>query len=249
MPKTIRFHTLSAIALITLLSAPPLLAQEMTVERLLAANLEARGGAEAWKNLKTLKLVGTYNAFSTDSPMTILRQAPNLFRFDTVLFDAPTTMAFDGKTAWFQSVAIGAEKPTSIDGVWGRNLRLDSPFGSLLQAYAADGAKIDLLGKQKVEGETLWALRVEVEGTPTEHFYLDLETFLEVKRTAKTYDVFSGPEFESDMEVFYMDYRNVGGVKIPFREERHYGIRYNVYVVEEVEANAVIDPAEFRAGG
>ena len=51
------------------------------------------------------------------------------------------------------------------------------------------------------------------------------------------------------MEVFYMDYRNVDGVKIPFREERHYGTRYNVYVIEEVEANAAIDPAEFRAGG
>lgn len=221
-------------------------ATEMTAERLLELNLEARGGAANWAKVTSMKLEGTYNAFSLDSPLTIVRQAPNLFRFDTVLFDTPVTMAYDGRAAWFQGAALGAATPSPIDGVWARNVKLDAPYGSLLQAYAAAGSKIDLLGQKKVEGETLWVLEVEVEDAPTETWYLDPETYLETKRVAKIYDIFSGPEFESDMEVFYMDYRDIGGVKIPFREERHYGTRYNVFQIEKAEANAQIDPGQFR---
>jgi hypothetical protein len=88
-------------------------------------------------------------------------------------------------------------------------------------------------------------LRVVPQDSPQETWYLDAETFLETKRVSKTFDVFSGPGIEPDMETFYLDFREVGGVVVPFREERHFSIRYNVLEADSIEVNAEVDAGLF----
>jgi hypothetical protein len=208
-----------------------------TAKSLLDAHLKARGGAERWKEVETLEIEGTWTAFSLDVPMTIRRMRPNLYRFDHVVFDMPITLAFDGERAWVRSVAFGAPDGTEINDDSKRNVILDAPFGSKLLAHAAAGAEIEHLGTEDVEGEDCHVLRVTLEGMPEETWYLDTDTFLETKRVSKTFDVFSGPGIELEMETFFMNFAEVGGVVIPFREERHFGTRYRVFEATSIKVN------------
>jgi len=217
----------------------------LTAESVLQKHAEARGGADNWAAVESLKIEGTWTGFSADAPMTIWRMRPDLYRIDHTLFDAPATFAYDGEHVWLASAALGAPEAQELTDAWKRNILLDVPFGPKLLGHSAAGAAIEYLGLENVEGEDCHVLEVVPQDSPEETWYLDAETFLETKRVSKTFDVFSGPGVEPDMETYYLDFQEVGGVVIPYREERHFSIRYNVLEAASIEVNPGVDTERF----
>lgn len=240
-------RTLIILAGVVVLGCGPFAADDptVTVEQVLAKHADARGGAEAWAEVKTLEIEGTWTAFSEDGPMTIRRMRPDLYRFDHVAFAVPSVLAFDGDAVWMHSPIYEAPEPKVLEEPWQRNIREDSAFGSLLLAHAAAGVAVELTGRDRVEGQDVWVLRVSPKDAPPETWYLDATTFLETRRDSRTFDVFSGG-IETDMETYYMDFRAVEGVVMPFREERHFGTRYHVYEATTIRVNVEMDEARFR---
>ena len=219
---------------------------EPDVASLLARHVEARGGAERWAAVETMTLTGTWEAFSTPGPFTTHRSASGGWRFNHTLFGQPATLAYDGETAWILGVALGVPGPTRLDDAWRRNLLDDAPILTPLLAGPSESTSIESLGRSDVDGSDAWALRVVRDGFPEETWYLDAETYLEVKRESMTFDVFSGA-IEIPMETFYGDFREVEGLVLPFHEERHFGTRYHVTDVESVVVNGELPPAVFDA--
>jgi len=206
---------------------------------------QARGGKARWDAVKTLRLEGTWTAFSVDVPMTIRRERPNLYRFDHRVLGTPAVLAYDGEQVWVQGEAYGAPEGQKLEDDWKRNVIDEVPFEPLLLERAAQGAKIELRGGERLEGRKVWVLAVTGAGMPDETWYVDAEKFLEQKRVSKTFDLFSGPGIEVEMETYYMDFREVSGLVLPFREERHFGVRYLVYEARSIEVDPQIDAAVF----
>lgn len=217
-----------------------------TVEQLVARNLEARGGAARWKEVRTLELRGKFDAWSAPVDMTIARMRPQAYRFDYALFGAPATLASDGTTPWIAAAALGVPEAQPLDEAWKRNIVEDTGFISRLQQLAAAGAPMELVGRAQVDGTPAWKLRLAPADAPAEVWYLDAATGLELKRESTTFDVFSGA-IEMPMETYYMDFREVEGLEFPFREERHFGTRYHLFVVGAVRVNPPVDPSRFAA--
>jgi hypothetical protein len=233
----------------TILGATALFAEdaEPDAATLLARHLEARGGAENWAKVKTMTLTGTWEAFSTPGTFTVDRTAPDRWRFEHVLFDMPAVLAYDGEIPWIQGAALGVPEPVRLEEPWKRNLLVDAPLLSPLLVGPSETTVIESLGRTTVDGVPAWSLKVLREGFPEETWYLDAESYLELKRESMTFDVFSGA-IEIPMETFYDDFREVdGGLVIPFHEERHFGTRYHVTDVEAVVVNPELDPGRFAA--
>lgn len=242
----IRQSAMTALALITTTVATAADGATPTASALIARNLEARGGAERWSKIQTLELRGTFDAWSDPVPMTIERSRPARYRFDHTLFGSPATLGCDGTEPWIQSAVLGAAEARPLDETWRRNVLEDAGFVSRLQQLAAAGEATEVLGKTTVDGIAAWKLRVTPANVPAEIWYLDAATGLELKRESTTFDVFSGA-IEMPMETYYMDFRSVDGVKIPFREERHFGTRYHVFEIQSVRLNPTIDPVRLAA--
>jgi hypothetical protein len=213
---------------------------------LIARNLAARGGAERWREVRTLELRGTFDAWSAPVGMTIERSRPSSFRFDHDLFGAPATLAYDGEVVWVAAAGLGVPEPARLDDAWKRNVVEDAYLVNRLQALAEAGAPMELLGRGDVDGVAAWRLRVTPADAPPEVWYLDAATGRELKRESVTFDVFSGA-IEMPMETYWADFRTVDGLTIPFREERHFGTRYHLYVVKSVRVNPPIEPSRFTA--
>ncbi len=60
--------------------------------------------------------------------------------------------------------------------------------------------------------------------------------------TGITYD-FGAP---NPVETFFSEYREVGGLVMPYLIESEYGIRYRVYQVDTIELNPQINSTEFK---
>ncbi len=217
-----------------------------SAKSLLARNLEARGGAARWRDVRALELSGTFDAWSAPVDMKIQRARPRLFRFDHTLFGAPATLAYDGNAVWISSAALGAAEPATLDEAWKRNVAEDAALVNRLQTLAEADSPVELLGRGDVDGTAAWRLRVVPSDGPPEIWFLDVTSGLELKRESLTFDVFSGA-IEMPMETYWSDFRTVDGIKVPFREERHFGTRYHVYVVKTARINPPLDPARFAA--
>ena len=253
MKPTIAVSTRAAIALSLALLARDARAAEPPAPpppdaaAILAKLYEARGGKARWEALKALRVSGIWTAFSVDVPMTIQRMRPNLYRFDHSVLGSPVVLGYDGERVWVRGEPFGAPDGQVLEDDWKRNVIDDAAFSSKLLEHGAHGAAIELRGREKLEGREVWVLGVRPAGLPPETWYVDAQTFLETKRVSKVFDVFSGPGVELEMETYYMDFRPVQGLVLPFREERHFGTRYEVYETRSVEVDPSIDAAVFRA--
>ena len=97
-------------ALITLATAVgSALAETPTAEQVVEQYLEARGGAEGWRQLQALEITGTYAAISKRSDFTLLRKRGDLFRLDFTMADAPATRARDAEGPWMQNAWLQPE--------------------------------------------------------------------------------------------------------------------------------------------
>ena len=235
---------LLALALGSTLAAEP--DKPLDVAAILGKLAEARGGKARWDTVKTLRIEGAWTAFSETTPMTIRRRRPDLYRFDHQVLKTPAVVAWDGQQVWVQGEAYGAPDGQKLEDDWKRNVVDEIAFDPPLLAYAASGAKIELRGSEQVEGRKTWVLAVSRKDVPDETWYVDAETFLEQKRVSKTFDMFSGPGIELEMETYYMDFRPVSGLVLPFREERHFGVRYLVYEARSIEVDPELDATVFR---
>lgn len=240
--------TRTALLLATVVAWGATAAQDATptAAELISRNLAARGGAERWSKIRTLELRGTFDAWSDPVAMTIERARPAQYRFDHAVLGAPAVLACDAKTPWFAAAAMGAPEAQPIADPWGRNVIEEAGFISRLQQLAEDGVPLEVLGRGDVDGVVAWKLRASPAGVPAEVWYLDAQSGLELMRESTTFDVFSGA-IEMPMETYYMDFREVEGVRIPFREERHFGTRYQWFRIDAARINPKIDPARFAA--
>jgi hypothetical protein len=141
--------------------------EEPTVEKLLQRLLVARGGAERWGEIKSLRIEGTWTAFSEDMPMTILRMRPNLYRFEHTVLGAPSILAFDGSKAWMQGAIYGAPDGQWIEDSWKRNVIEEAPFVCKLLDHAASGAGVELVDVGRRSTGNLVSRRRYLSGNET----------------------------------------------------------------------------------
>jgi hypothetical protein len=227
-------------------AASPAAAAAPTVESILSKHYAARGGEEAWKQVRSLRAAGSWEAFSTEMPATVQWMRPGHYRFDVKLFGGEATLATDGQKAWMQGAGLGVPDGAEAPPGWSDNILADAVFGPPLMARAARGDGIELLGREKVEDLETWKLKVTLSDGREEIWFLDAATFLEVKAVGKIFDVFSGPGIQLEVETYFMGFTPVEDVIIPFRVENHFGTRYQVHQAESVEVNPALDEAIFK---
>jgi hypothetical protein len=90
------------------------------------------------------------------------------------------------------------------------------PLEGQLIDYAAKGSTVELEGTEMVEKKPTYRLKVSTKQGHTQHFWVDDNTFLEVKAEADPH------RFNAKMrktETYYRDYHRVGGVMIPYVAE------------------------------
>jgi hypothetical protein len=102
----------------------------------------------------------------------------------------------------------------------------------------AKGHQVELVGKENVEGNTAWKLKVTKKNGGSSYIYLDAGSYLEIKDQNKR--TLRGQEVES--ETVFGDYRRVEGIAFPFSLRAPAGM---TLTLEKVEINPGLDDARF----
>lgn len=179
-----------------------------------AATLAARhdslvGGRDALARLTSIRLLGRFSvpAAGLDAPLEILKRAPNLFVFRTVLGDAGEILrGFDGSHAWSLRPGEGARLLAGAER--DQVMQQADFFGDLHDLTQFESA--ETVGAVDFEGRPTWQVRLIRPNGDTLYEYFDRETGLSA---GSAYDVPTGLG-RVRQKTLYGDYRSFGALRI-----------------------------------
>lgn len=236
----------AALAMVVLGAAAAVQAQ--TLDDILARNLKAKGGAEKWKSVSSVRMSGTIKMQGMELPLTVYAKRPNATRQEVQMKDEKLIQAFDGTTAWIINPMTGSDTPQELPAPISRMMKNSSDFDGPLFDHKQKGNTIELVGKERLDGKDVYHLKVGIKGDPqVQHYYLDAETGVELKRSQ---EVDMGPGGKQTLETRMSDYRAVDGVMVPRSISQLVNGKPLVQMsIEKVEFNAGVDDALFRMPG
>jgi outer membrane lipoprotein-sorting protein len=243
-----RLSAVLTVAAATLVSATTVSAQ--TADEVIEKHLAAIGGRAVLAKMTSQVAKGTVavstQGISLPGTVEIYRKSPNkarsLVRIDLSAAGGTEVVVdqrCDGKTAFVSNSMQGDREITGpqLEGM------LNAHFPSPLLAYKEAGAKVELLGRETVFGREAFVLQFTPKTGPASKNYFDAETFLLVRNvTTLVVPEAGGP---MDQSTDFADYRNVSGMKLPFRVTQNTTAQTMTITLTSIELNAAVDDTMF----
>lgn len=222
----------------------PASALAQTVDEFVARNVAARGGAEAWRGVSSLRLTGKMHVGrGMMVPYVLEQKRPGKMRLEFV-FDGETAIqCTDGREGWKVTPFRGRKAPEPMTREELREAAGPADLYGPLFDYARRGHAVELLGREAVKGRDAYKLKVTLPSGAVRWVYLDVESGLEVK--IESLRTQSGRERR--VETYYQDWKAVDGLLIPHRyETRMEGTKKSqLFTVEAVRVNPSLDDSRF----
>jgi len=224
-------------------------ASAQTADDIIEKGIAASGGREALAKVTSRMTTGTMTVSTPGGDIVgtieILNQAPN--KTQTVITLDLSAMGagkmtidqrFDGTNGYATNSMQGETPVTSGQLDTWRNAIFPSPFLD----YKARGTKVELTGKEKLEDKDVYALVITPAKGPTTRVWMDATTYQPVK-TVTSVETAEVGTFEQT--TLMSDFREVDGLKLPFKLVGSSPIQTFTVVVTKVEHNVNVDPARF----
>ncbi len=244
------------VLLMLLLGAVPLAAQEPqpkpeikaeeatpalpASEQILDKYVESIGGRTALEKLTSRESKGTFEVPALGSSGTILMlvKAPGKA---VMVLDVPKfgviRQGFDGTNGWDQMPQAGVR---DLAGAELEAKKLDLDFYRplhLKELYPARTVK----GRQKVGERDAWLIEAEPASGTVEKWYFDVDNGLLLRQDVQR----ESPQGSVELQMFFLDYREVDGVKLPFGLRQVLPGMEITIKLDEVKHNVEIDESKF----
>ena len=219
-----------------------------TVEEVVAANLEAKGGEEAWMAMETGRMSGSMRmgggaAGAIEMPFTVEFKKPHMIRLEFTMQGMTAVQAFDGETGWAIMPFLGKTEPEEMAEDQVKQLKDQADFEGPLVNYKEKGHTVELMGKEEIDGTPAFKLKVTKANGDVDTIYLDEEYFVEFKMES-TRDVQGS---EMTIATVLGDYKEVDGLLFAHSMEMSFGggDTQQVITIESIELGIDLDDERF----
>jgi len=208
-----------------------------TADQILEKYVAAVGGAEALHKISSRVSKGNISVGGHDTPIEVFAKAPDKRMSVTHMASGDSITAFDGQGGWLGSTGRPAR---DMSGQEAEAARLDADF------YFATHIKEIFTGfrvghPDKIGDRPAYALNCLREGQPPVRLYFGQSSGLLVRQVRYT----DTPVGRNPTQIDYADYREVDGVKVPFRWSlARVNGRFTIQI-QEAKQNVPIDDAKF----
>ena len=186
------------------------------VDALIARNVAARGGADAWRAVESLRLAGQMDlGQGMHVPYVMEQKRPDKMCLEFVFDDETATQCVNGESGWKLLPFLGRDKPEVMTDQEYREMSGGAAIDGLLFNSAERGYTVKLLGKEVVAGRVALKLQVTLASGAVRWVYVDEETALDIKMESTR--MLRGKE--QIVETFYYDWQETDGLLIPRRQE------------------------------
>jgi hypothetical protein len=215
--------------------------RSVTPDQVFAKYMQALGGAQKVAALTSFTARGTYGGFNTggaDIPIEINAKAPNQRMQIVRAPDAENVKTFDGRKAWVSE----GWRPLPLMELTGGNLE-----GARIEALTLFPVTIKdsftgwQVGTATIDDKPVQVLQGRSAGQPLPvNFYFD-ESGLLVRTLRWNRTLVGTVPTQTD----FSDYRDVAGVKMPFKIVITWTDGQNTIALNQIQPNVPIDAARF----
>lgn len=218
-------------------------ASAQTVDELIKKNLDARGGLQKIKAVKTTRVTAKVIQQSLEIPLVIQLKRPSMVRADVTFQGKSQIMAFNGQSGWKVDPFQGSPDPEKIAGDDLKEAEEQADMDGALVDYKEKGHKVELVGKEDMEGTPVYNLKLTLKNGDVRNIYLDAENYLELKIKLKR----KAPGGEVEIEQYAGNYKPVNRIMHAFSvETKVKGQTVNQIVIEKIEMDVPIDDSVFK---
>ena len=222
-----------------------LTAQAQTVDEVIQKHIQARGGLQKLKAIKSVKVTGKFTpaGLGQEIPITVQQKRPGSSRFDATFQGQTLVQAYDGETGWKIDPFQGSSEPEKMAGDELKDAIEQADIDGPLVDYKEKGHTVELLGKEDFEGSPVYKLKVTLKGGDVRYIYIDAASNLELKMTSKR----KTPGGETEVDSFSGNYKSVNGIMFPFSVENKSGSQLiSQFAIDKIELDVPIDNAVFK---
>jgi outer membrane lipoprotein-sorting protein len=220
------------------------IASALTVDELIAKNIEARGGLDKIHALQSVRFTGKLRFGSTDLPYVMMMKRPEMLRTEFTLQGMTAIRAYDGKDAWRISPFRGRVDPEKLSADEAKVLKINADLEGPLVDYKSKGNTVEYLGTEDVDGTEAHKLKVTFKSGDIRYIYLDPDYFLEIRNV----DVTRVRGAEQVEETDIGNYEKVEGLFFPYAIESgpKDGPKDSAITIEKAEVNVNLDESVFH---
>jgi len=239
LSKVVRFF-LPAFAAVAIFSFA---AKAQTVDEVIAKNIQAHGGADKLKSVRSLRTSAKFNQGPFRADFRQENKRGDKVREEFIIQGLAQVQAYDGKTGWQISPFGGRKDPELLSQDDLKSLVVDADIDGPLMEYKEKGHKAELVGHDSVEGTDCFKIKLSMKNGDVRYYYLDADSYLELKLEIQT--TIRGTLQEN--ELYYGDYEQVNGILYPFAvEQAQKGSASRAQIsVEKIEQNIPLEDAHF----
>lgn len=190
-------------------------AGNLTVVQIIDGNVVARGGLKAWRAVSTLTLSGRLEAGgkkNTELPFVLKMKRPHMSRLEIRFQDQTAVQVYDGVQGWKVRPFLGRDEVESFSPDEAKAAagwqELDGP----LVDYVNKGTKVELQGKETVEGHNAYKLKLTMKNGEERHVWVDAANFLELKIDGEPRRLDGKLR---NVAIYYRDYKAENGLTVP----------------------------------
>ena len=223
----------------------PVCSSAQTAEELVAKNIQAKGGLEKIKAVNTVAMNGKVYVQGITAEISQEQKRPNMLRQNFTVQGMTQVQAYDGTTAWQIQPFNGRKDPELMGEDDARDLIEQADIDGPLVDYASKGNKVEYLGHDTVDGDDAYKLKVTLQNGDIINYYLDPDTYLEIKTEKQEF--IRGNVRETEQELG--SYKQVAGVYYPYSLEG--GTKGNPsdhvrITMDKIEVNGPVDDSLFK---
>lgn len=219
-------------------------ANALTVDELIARNIEARGGLEKIRAIQSLRQTGKIQFGSTALGFTWLGKRSDMVRTEMSFQGLTAITAYDGSVGWRIQPFRGRIDPEKMSADDIKPMQLDADLDGPLIDYQKKGNKVEYLGTEDVDGTEAHKLKVTLKNGDVRYTYLDPDYYLEIRFIDQTRIRGAQEESETDLG----DYEQINGVFFPFSIESgpKGGSKDAKITFDKIEANVDLSDTLFH---
>jgi photosystem II stability/assembly factor-like uncharacterized protein len=205
------------LAFALLLIATP--SRALTVDEVVAKNIEARGGVARLKAIQSIRIFGTAKFgdgdWSMEATLASITKRPGKSRSEFTLQGMTGVDVYDGSDGWSTEPWGGRKDPFHKSKDETKAMAQDADIDGPLVDWRAKGHRVEYLGTEDIDGTAAHKLRISLKDGDVEYQYLDPDTFLEIRETKESH--VRGAEHVHEVDLGA--YAQVAGVWMPFESD------------------------------
>ena len=215
---------------------------EPTGEEVIQRFVDVTGGKEAYEKQKTRVSTGTISITgqNVSGAMTIYQKAPNLTRVTGSVAGVTFDRGFDGKTAFEVHSMFGARLVEGDERELMQQQALSNPLANLGTSFTS----VENVGPEPLDDHDAYRVELTMKSGEKLVEWFDVESGL----LSRMHMPIDSPMGKLELTIGMSDWRDVGGVKVPFKTTQQIepiGIEQTIEFTK-IESNVDIPAEKFE---